>query len=545
MAKSLAQTSPTAERTRQSAESVVRAQAGNELFFAVVGHVGSGTSQVARMLISELVKKRSRVSPYQVFVLKARDEIETWAREQGQSIEHPKSPTLQYTRRLQDLGDEMRQSGDHAAVARRLIERISVTRARAQNLAENEVTRGDVIEPDGKPRAYILDAIRHPDEVHLLRSVYQNAFTLIGVVCDDEVERIKRLTRKYEDCGEKNAKDFMRRDAKAPEKHGQRVADAFHLADVFIDNSANRSESSTHAGSQSPNVEDQLDRIVKLITHDEIVRPTVAETAMYHAYGAMMRSACLSRQVGCALMDINGTLIATGTNEAPRAGGGVYGDNFERGAHGGDTDDRVDHRCAYRETAYCSNTREQNTIIDALMAELVDSGLCQNEHNERLKKILRDSRIGGLLEFSRAVHAEMDALLTAARKGCSPVGARAFVTTYPCHYCARHLVTSGVDEVQYIEPYPKSLAPTLHADAITKQSADWTPPSRGGHKVLFRPFTGVAPRMYRRVFLKDRALKNDETGDMEIGEAAWAHAWHLGRASYVQLESLLTRNRRD
>ena len=48
----------------------------------------------------------------------------------------------------------------------------------------------------------------------------------------------------------------------------------------------------------------------------------------------MMRSACLSRQVGCALMDSAGTLIATGTNEAPRAGGGVYGETFELGVEG-------------------------------------------------------------------------------------------------------------------------------------------------------------------------------------------------------------------
>ena len=38
---------------------------------------------------------------------------------------------------------------------------------------------------------------------------------------------------------------------------------------------------------------------------------------MFHAYGARMRSDCLSRQVGAALLNSGGSLIATGTNEVP------------------------------------------------------------------------------------------------------------------------------------------------------------------------------------------------------------------------------------
>lgn len=104
------------------------------------------------------------------------------------------------------------------------------------------------------------------------------------------------------------------------------------------------------------------------------------------------------------------------------------------------------------------------------------------------------------------------------------------------------MVAAGVDEVQYIEPYPKSLARMLHEDAITNRAKGWKPPSQGDpqQRVLFRPFTGVAPRMYRRVFLKDRDPKDKETGEMRIGEPAWAHAWHLGRTSYVDLEAKLS-----
>jgi deoxycytidylate deaminase len=204
---------------------------------------------------------------------------------------------------------------------------------------------------------------------------------------------------------------------------------------------------------------------------------------MHHAHGAMMQSACLSRQVGAALVDAAGNVIATGTNEVPKAGGGVYGESFE-GVE-------VDDRCAFRRTAdkrFCNNTREQNKIIDELIGDIQELSVLPIDRKKALAADLRATRIGSLLEFSRAVHAEMDALLSAARKEISPIGTRLFVTTFPCHYCARHIVTAGVDEVQYVEPYPKSQALDLHEDAIQVELSGWKPPSHGGTKVLFVPF---------------------------------------------------------
>jgi hypothetical protein len=110
--------------------------------------------------------------------------------------------------------------------------------------------------------------------------------------------------------------------------------------------------------------------------------------------------------------------------------------------------------------------------------------------------------------------------------------------------CARHIVAAGIDEVQFIEPYPKSRARRLHPDAITPDPIEWIPPSQNGDKVLFRPFVGVAPRLYRRAFLKDRDLKDDATGTMKISEPARVSPWHIGRVSYVELEAKLAKTTR-
>ena len=534
-------------RSRQQSQELLRGQMANEFVFAVVGHVGSGTSTVADQLRQILTTFQLRGTPFEVEILKARKQIESWAQRRERALGVVSEKSITVAKRLQDWGDDMRAEEDHAAVARRLLNEIRLCRARKQG---TEIGGATAVLPDGKPRAYILDAIRHPAEVHLLRSVYQNAFTLIGVVCDEQV-REGRITHKFEDARSEYAREFMKRDAQDPDpekKHGQRVSDAFHLADVFLDNTQDRKIGKPAKENPDWDIPEQLARLVKIVTHDEIIRPTMAETAMYEAYGAQMRSACLSRQVGAALVDQYGNLIATGTNEVPRAGGGVYGELFaDVGGSDGKAERPHDHRCAYREGSEdrrCQNTHEQNQIINDLIDDLIggESPLISPKRTDELRSALRRTRIRGLLEFSRAVHAEMDALLTAARKGVPTTGARMFVTTFPCHYCARHLVSAGVDEVQYIEPYPKSLAFKLHPDSITKDAVkDWTPPSRNGARVLFRPFTGVAPRMYRRAFLKDRPLKKDATGELAIGDPEWGSPWDLGRLSYVQLEAEFSR----
>jgi deoxycytidylate deaminase len=540
-----------ASRTEDSRGLVLK-HAANELVFAVVGHVGSGTSEIAEAIKESLSDPTLPGGPFQAQILKASSVIKDWARERGESVPDRDTAGLEYTIKLQDLGDKMRdektKSGDpdYSAVARQLILKVKDSRAASLNLP---LGTKDPVSPDGKRRAYILDSLRHPAEVQLLRHVYQDAFVLIGVVCEATI-RLNRLIDKYNTAGRRPLEGFMKRDAEAQEKYGQKVADTFHLSDFFVDNTTNRwLEHEVSNPDWDP--QGKLGRLVKIVTHSELVRPEMSEIAMHHAYGAMMQSACLSRQVGAALVDRGGNVVATGTNEVPKAGGGVYGERLDHEPEPRNSPPNplpvisaLDDRCAFRRPGtekFCSNTTEQNKIIEELVREVPELNALNPERKVSLLPELRRTRIGSLLEFSRAVHAEMDALLSAARQGISPVGTRLFVTTYPCHYCARHLVTAGVDEVQYVEPYPKSQAMDLHDDAIQITAKDWAPPSEGGKKVLFRPFSGVAPRLFGRAFLKDRDLKNKETGVLQIGEPDWGSPWHLRKASYVELEAALAR----
>jgi hypothetical protein len=57
--------------------------------------------------------------------------------------------------------------------------------------------------------------------------------------------------------------------------------------------------------------------------------------------------------------------------------------------------------------------------------------------------------------------------------------------------------------------------------------------------VLFRPFSGVAPTLYKRAFLKDRDLKDNSTGKMTIKAPEWGAPWHLSKISYLDVEAEL------
>jgi deoxycytidylate deaminase len=100
-----------------------------------------------------------------------------------------------------------------------------------------------------------------------------------------------------------------------------------------------------------------------------------------------------------------------------------------------------------------------------------------------------------LIEFSRAVHAEMEAVISVGRGGKNGLlGSTLYCTTYPCHSCARHILAAGIKTVVYIEPYPKSLAMTLHYDAVSESEED------EGKKLVFLQYSGVAPKHMLRLF---------------------------------------------
>ena len=99
-----------------------------------------------------------------------------------------------------------------------------------------------------------------------------------------------------------------------------------------------------------------------------------------------------------------------------------------------------------------------------------------------------------LIEYMRSVHAEMATLMAAARLGISVRGHEMYVTTFPCHECARLIVAAGLSGVTFIEPYPKSRVAEMYDDSIVVDEVG------DEHHVPFRAFVGIAPRRFVEFF---------------------------------------------
>lgn len=118
----------------------------------------------------------------------------------------------------------------------------------------------------------------------------------------------------------------------------------------------------------------------------------------------------------------------------------------------------------------------------------------------------KDSKIRSLIEFGRAVHGEMAALTDAAKRGVAVDKCMMFVTTFPCHLCARQIVAAGISKLVYIEPYAKSLAAELYPDSIAVDGEHTK-----NKQVPFVPFVGIAPRQYMDLFAASSRKNKDGT----------------------------------
>lgn len=355
--------------------------------------------------------------------------------------------------------------------------------------------------------AYILHSLKTPDEVETLRRVYGNNFFVIAAHASRS-KRVESLATKIAQSYHEPDASRYRAEAEQlvvadeqerGEEYGQNLREAFWLADLFVD-----------ASVQFDRVDHGVQRFVELVFGHPFKTPTRDEVGMFQAYGAGLRSASAGRQVGSAIATSHGEIVATGTNEVAKPFGGQYW-----------SEDKEDHRDHTRGTD-SNEEMARNIVVDFLVrlkrknwltpdkAELATDDLLQAidtdgvlkalssevANAERLPSLTERARVTHVIEYIRAVHAEMAALMSAARRGVVVGGCTLYSTTFPCHECAKHIIVAGIHRVVFIEPYPKSRVATLFDDSISVDGPDAQQRSR----LPFEPFVGVAPRQYLNLF---------------------------------------------
>lgn len=61
-------------------------------------------------------------------------------------------------------------------------------------------------------------------------------------------------------------------------------------------------------------------------------------------------------------------------------------------------------------------------------------------------------------ELCRALHAEQNAIIQAAKIGVSTEGTTIYITTQPCVICAKMIINAGIKKVVYKASYPDEMA---------------------------------------------------------------------------------------
>ena len=476
-----------------------------ELFIALVAAVGTDVGMVSEEVGVELAEYGYAVHPLRLSEYLAEEADEDFRKKKN------------FDEQLWDAmtaGDELRASWNRSdALALHAISDIVATREELSPPVEEEGQPGYL-----DRHAFVLRSLKTPDELETLRAIYGPRLVVIAAYSPKD-QRLEHLATQI--TGSRGTKDrstwvhqpedLIDRDEKEERARGQDVSGTFHRADFFI------------RGWSRDVAREDIQRTMEVLFGSPFRTPTRDEHGQFLAAGAALRSAEFGRQVGAAIATREGSIIAVGTNEVPKALGGSHWEEDGVGNRDFEIGDIDTNRKHFDELAQ-QLTDDVDERVGELVAAISAGDPGAQGALEALRTQVRDALPGelwtgglkDLTEFGRAVHAEMSALLDAGLRGVPVAGATLHSTTFPCHNCARHLIGAGIARVVFIEPYTKSRAEQLHADSATIAQS-----GRDPGKVAFEPFVGVAPRRYLEMF--DAAgrerlghlARKDETGQKQ------------------------------
>ncbi|MEN3370770.1 MAG: hypothetical protein V7609_2913 [Verrucomicrobiota bacterium] len=453
---------------------------GPELIIALTGAVGTDIDRIVETITAELAGFSYRAQT--IHLIEELHQIKRWSALGDETIDE------RYTSHM-DAGNEFRKLlGRRDAMA--LLATSYISKLRAQATGDSNVP---------SPRSvYILRSVKKPAEINTLRRIYGDNLFVLGIYAPED-SRIDDLAKKIASSHgaaqskmfEPQATELVQRDQEETNnEYGQNVRGAFPLADFFID------------VSDAAKITVHIQRVLNLIFGTSIETPTRDEYGMFLAHAAGLRSASLGRQVGCCICADDGAVMAVGCNEVPKAGGGLYWT--------GDQGDQRDHIVGVD-----SNDQIKRQLLQDVLGRIKDAGWLIEEKslstdvellNEALQSDqIRDAKLMDIIDYGRAVHAEMSALIDAARHGMAVRDCTLYATTFPCHNCAKHLLAAGIKRVVYVEAYAKSFVSELFSDSV---AIDQPHPAEG--MIQFQPFVGVSPRKYLSVFSMGELIRKKE-----------------------------------
>jgi deoxycytidylate deaminase len=472
-----------------------------ELFFGLAAPIGTDLKCVSHELELNL-----RSFGYSVIDIKVSDLISQMGSFQLLS-EHPefteRNPST-YEEKIR-AGNQIRSITKSANILAKAVCSYIQFQRQEQKIGKGIINRDQLALMDDNARqdvfsrpipatAYIISQLKRPEEVNLLRETYGAHFVLISANSSYDQKHsnlVNQIGQKQINLTANERAELARKliedDAEQGDDFGQLISETYHLADFFI-------EASNRASVQAA-----MQRFIRAFFGSNRVSPTKDEYGSYFSKAASLKSVDLSRQVGSAIFTRDGDIVSTGCNDVAKSGGGQFWeDDFEKFRDidmGSETNKEETNRIIFN---FIKTLIDQSVITDAVHPQEI---LAKDE----VREAISSSMIGEITEYGRMIHAEMAAITDAARQGRSLKDTTMYVTTYPCHNCAKHIISSGIKKVIYIEPYPKSRAVMLYGKAIKETATS--------DEVSFEHFYGISPRIYRTIFEKS-GKRRDKMGNI-------------------------------
>jgi dCMP deaminase len=313
---------------------------------------------------------------------------------------------------------------------------------------------------------FVIDAFRNPFEVEFFKRRY-NEFYLITVQRDSNYINSAlqgQSTQFIEKLNEREQGKLIKKKTSENVHEwitSQNIDECRQKADIFIEN--------IQASSLQPaNLRIQLIKLIALAQKPGCITPDKDERAMQLAISARQNSGCLSRHVGAVVTNKEGFVLGVGWNDPP------VGQTpcSLRTAHELITEEYLDNFSEFeRSNEFREHIEKQG--ID-------DNPFC-------FKDELRKLKAGKWTEFTRALHAEENAMLQATCHGVESLRDSILYTTdSTCTLCAKKAYHLGISRIIYIEKYSGiDISQTLKT---------------GIRKISVERFQGITGSAYFRLF---------------------------------------------
>ncbi len=394
-----------------------------------------------------------------------------------------------------------------------------------------------------KKIAYVIRSLKTKDELELLASVYGSNFIAIAIFSEPDAS-LRHIDKKLHLSGLniQQAQDIIQ-DINAQLQLGTEMeisqAEVLHLEDINPDLRMKNNEliarfllhkdqEETHPDLkrygqnllkcyayanyfiyQNANLAQQIQRFINIIFNDPFAEPTNEEYFMFCAQASAYRSLDLDRQVGAVIVNSEDELVAAGFNDVNKVGGGHF---FHHDHPLKTSKDKSDERDFRKE--YDFNHLQLDKIVENIKEQLQ---LANNTTD-----ILRNE-ISAITEYKRSTHAEMAALLDAARRGIAVRDCTMYVNTYPCHNCTKHIIAAGIRKVVFLHPYTKSKARLMYKNMV--RHGLLLDDKTVKDTIIFEPFLGISPNRYMSTFANDKETRLER--DAEGRETGRPVRWHL------------------